>query len=136
MNDKCAAGTGKFMEVAAQILETTIDQVGPLSLESTAPCDINSTCVVFAQSEIISLIARQFDRKDILAGMHISMAKRIVKMMKKSEKNGDILMTGGGALNVDIRKAFEEELMKDVYVASYPQFNGAIGAALIASERA
>lgn len=136
MNDKCAAGTGKFMEVAAQILETTIDQVGPLSLESTAPCDINSTCVVFAQSEIISLIARQFDRKDILAGMHISMAKRIVKMMKKSEKNGDILMTGGGALNVGIRKAFEEELMKDVYVASHPQFNGAIGAALIASERA
>lgn len=135
MNDKCAAGTGKFMEVAAQILETTIDQVGPLSLESTAPCDINSTCVVFAQSEIISLIARKFDRKDILAGMHISMAKRIVKMMKKSEKNGDILMTGGGALNVGIRKAFEEELMKDVYVASHPQFNGAIGAALIASER-
>ena len=70
------------------------------------------------------------------AGMHISMAKRIVKMMKKSEKNGDILMTGGGALNVGIRKAFEEELMKDVYVASYPQINGAIGAALIASERA
>ncbi len=136
MNDKCAAGTGKFMEVAAQILETTIDQVGPLSLGSTAPCDINSTCVVFAQSEIISLIARQFDRKDILAGMHISMAKRIIKMMKKSEKNGDILMTGGGALNVGIRKAFEEELMKDVYVASHPQFNGAIGAALIASERA
>ena len=92
--------------------------------------------MVFAQSEIISLIARQFDRKDILAGMHISMAKRIKKMMKKSEKNGDILMTGGGALNVGIRRAFGEELMKDVYVASHPQFNGAIGAALIASERA
>ncbi len=135
MLDKCAAGTGKFMEVAAQILETTIDQVGPLSLESTAPCDINSTCVVFAQSEIISLIARKFDRRDILAGMHISMAKRIVKMMKKAEKNGDILMTGGGALNIGLRKAFEEELMKAVYVADYPQFNGAIGAALIASER-
>lgn len=135
MNDKCAAGTGKFMEVAAQILETTIDQVGPLSLESTAPCDINSTCVVFAQSEIISLIARRFDRKDILAGMHVSMAKRIVKMMKKSEKDGDILMTGGGALNIGLRSAFEEELMKNVYVASHPQFNGAIGAALIASER-
>lgn len=135
MNDKCAAGTGKFMEVIAQILETTIDQVGPLSLESTEPCDINSTCVVFAQSEVISLVARQFDRRDILAGMHLSMAKRIIKMMKKSEKNGDILMTGGGAINVGIQKAFEEELMKNVYVANYPQFNGAIGAALIASER-
>ena len=114
MNDKCAAGTGKFMEVIAQILETTIDQVGPLSLESTAPCDINSTCVVFAQSEVISLVARKYDRRDILAGMHLSMARRIVKMMKKSEKGGDILMTGGGALNIGVHRAFEEELMKDV----------------------
>lgn len=135
MNDKCAAGTGKFLEVVAQTLETTIDQVGPLSLESKAPCDINSTCVVFAQSEIISLVARKFDRRDILAGMHLSMAKRIIKMMKKSERTGDILMTGGGALNVGIHKMFEQELMKDVYVANYPQFNGAIGAALIAGGR-
>ncbi|MGN0483010.1 MAG: acyl-CoA dehydratase activase [Lachnospiraceae bacterium] len=135
MNDKCAAGTGKFMEVIAQILETTIDQVGPLSLESKAPCDINSTCVVFAQSEVISLVARKYDRRDILCGMHLSMARRIIKMMKKSEKNGDILMTGGGALNIGLHQAFEEELMRDVFVASYPQFNGAIGAAIIASER-
>ena len=135
MNDKCAAGTGKFMEVIAQILETTIDQVGPLSLESTSPCDINSTCVVFAQSEVISLVARKYDRRDILCGMHISMARRIIKMMKKSEKGGDILMTGGGALNIGLHRAFEEELMRDVYVAAHPQFNGAIGAALIASER-
>ena len=136
MNDKCAAGTGKFMEVIAQILETTIDQVGPLSLESKAPCDINSTCVVFAQSEVVSLVARKYDRRDILAGMHLSMAKRIIKMMKKSEKGGDILMTGGGALNIGVHRAFEEEMMRDVYVARFPQFNGAIGAALIASERA
>ena len=121
MNDKCAAGTGKFMEVIAQILETTIDQVGP--------------CVVFAQSEVISLIARKYDRRDILSGMHLSMAKRIIKMMKKSEKNGDVLMTGGGALNIGLRKAFEDELMRDVFVAKHPQFNGAIGAALLASER-
>ncbi len=135
MNDKCAAGTGKFMEVIAQILETTIDQVGPLSLESKSPCDINSTCVVFAQSEVISLVARRYDRRDILCGMHQSMAKRIVKMMKKNEKEGDILMTGGGALNIGLHAAFEEELMRDVYVAGWPQFNGAIGAALIASGR-
>ena len=134
MNDKCAAGTGKFMEVIAQILETTIDQVGPLSLESKSPCDINSTCVVFAQSEVISLVARKYDRRDILSGMHISMARRIVKMMKKTERGGDVLMTGGGALNIGLHRAFEEELMRDVYVAAYPQFNGAIGAALIAGE--
>lgn len=63
------------------------------------------------------------------------MAKRIIKMMKKSERGGDILMTGGGALNIGIHKMFENELMKDVYVANHPQFNGAIGAALIASGR-
>lgn len=135
MNDKCAAGTGKFMEVIAQILETSIDKVGPLSLESTAPCDINSTCVVFAQSEVISLVARRFDRRDILAGMHASMARRIVKMLRKNELDGDILMTGGGALNIGLRRAFEDELMRDVYVAAWPQFNGAIGAALLARER-
>ena len=135
MNDKCAAGTGKFMEVIAQILETTIDQVGSLSLQSTEPCDINSTCVVFAQSEVISLVARKFDRRDILAGMHLSMARRIIKMMRKSEKGGDVLMSGGGALNIGLHRAFEEELMQDVFVAAHPQFNGAIGAALIGSER-
>ena len=135
MNDKCAAGTGKFLEVMAQTLETSIEEVGPLSLESKEPCDINSTCIVFAQSEIISLVARKFDRTDIIAGMHLSMVKRIIKMMNKSERGGDILMTGGGALNVGIHKTFEDELMRDVYVADTPQFNGAIGAALIAGER-
>jgi len=135
MNDKCAAGTGKFLEVMAQTLETTIEEVGPISLESREPCDINSTCVVFAQSEIISLVARKFDRKDIIAGMHLSMVKRIIKMMRKTEKGGDILMTGGGALNVGIHKFFEDELMRDVYIAGNPQFNGAIGAALIAAEK-
>ena len=81
-----AAGTGKFMEVIAQISETTIDQVGALSLESASPCDINSTCVVFAQSEVISLVARKVDRRDIL-------------------------MTGGGALNTGIHRAFEEVVL-------------------------
>lgn len=135
MNDKCAAGTGKFMEVISQSLDTTISEAGSLSLESSEPCDINSTCVVFAQSEVVSLIARKYDRRDILAGMHLSIAKRLIKMIKRSEKDGDILMTGGGALNVGIKSAFEDELMKDVYVANHPQFNGAIGAALLARER-
>lgn len=135
MNDKCAAGTGKFMETCAQILETSIDQIGPLSLESKEPCDINSTCVVFAQSEIISLIARKHDRKDILFGMHLSMARRIIKMINHNEANGDVMLTGGGGLNVGLRRAFEDELLKDVYVANYPQFNGAIGAARLAQEQ-
>lgn len=135
MNDKCAAGTGKFIEVICGLLETTIDKVSELSLQSKAPCSINSTCVVFAQTEIISLIAQKKDRNDILAGIHISMAKRIARLAKKYKNNGDIVMTGGGAKNSGLRTSIEDELMCDVYPANYPQFNGAIGAALIAKER-
>ncbi len=135
MNDKCAAGTGKFIEVICGLLETTIDKVTELSLASTAPCTINSTCVVFAQTEVISLIAQKKDRNDILAGIHISMAKRIARLAKKYKSSGDILMTGGGAKNGGLRTAIEDELMCDVHPAVYAQFNGAIGAALIARER-
>ena len=134
MNDKCAAGTGKFIEVMANRLGLTIEELFELA-EIGEPIAISSLCTVFAESEVISLIARKYDRRDILSGMHLSMAKRIIKMMKKSEKNGDVLMTGGGALNIGLRKAFEDELMRDVFVANHPQFNGAIGAALLASER-
>lgn len=135
MNDKCAAGTGKFLETCAQILETSIDEIGPLSLQSKEPCNINSTCAVFAQSEIISLIARQYDRKDILAGLHNSLVNRIIKMIHFDDSNGDIMLSGGGALNIAIKKTFENELLKDVFVANHPQFNGAIGAAYFAQNQ-
>ncbi len=135
MNDKCAAGTGKFIEVIAEILETTIDKVAEHSAESSSPCQINSTCVVFAQTEIISLIAQKKDRADILCGMHISMANRIAKLARKYIGDGRILMTGGGALNDGLRLAIEDALMRDVQQANHPQFNGAIGAAIIASEQ-
>lgn len=135
MNDKCAAGTGKFMETCAQILETSIDQIGPLSLESKEPCEINSTCVVFAQSEIISLIARKYDRKDIIAGMHASLVNRVLKMLHFDEINGDILLCGGGGLNIGLKKAFEDELMRDVFTSKHPQFQGAIGAAYFAKDQ-
>lgn len=135
MNDKCAAGTGKFIEVIAGILETTIDKVAEHSAESETPCQINSTCVVFAQTEIISLIAQKRSRADILRGMHISMANRIAKLARRYKGDGRILMTGGGALNDGLRLAIEDELMCDVFPAVHPQFNGAIGAALIAVEQ-
>ncbi len=135
MNDKCAAGTGKFIEVIAQILETTISEVAEHSAQSTAPCQINSTCVVFAQTEIISLIAQKKERSDILCGMHISMANRIAKLARRYKGSGDVLMTGGGALNDGLRLAIEDALMCDVHQAVHPQFNGAIGAALIAREQ-
>lgn len=134
MNDKCAAGTGKFLEVVADLLETSIDQIASLAKKSENPCQINSTCAVFAQTEVISLLAQKKSRNDILAGMHRSMANRIAKLARKYKSNGDILMTGGGAKNEALRLALEDELLCDIHEANYPQFNGAIGAALIGKQ--
>lgn len=130
MNDKCAAGTGKFLEVVATLLETSVEEIPALVQRSTAPCQINSTCAVFAQTEVISLLAQKKDRSDILAGMHIAMASRIAKMARKYKSAGDVLMAGGGANNEALRMELEDELLCDVHAARYPQFNGAIGAAL------
>ena len=134
MNDKCAAGTGRFIEVLANTLETTVDEIGLLSLQAKTPCQINSTCVVFAQSEVISLLARGKDRKDIIAGIHNSLARRISTMARRAGLEPEVLLTGGGALNPGLIRAFEDELMMDIYVAKYAQFNGAIGAAILAEK--
>jgi predicted CoA-substrate-specific enzyme activase len=133
MNDKCAAGTGRFLESLSRALEIRVDQLGPISLESNRPLSINSTCVVFAESEVISLVARKKKREDIVAGIHLSLAKRIGSMARKAGMRQDILLTGGGGLNSGIVKALEEELLTEIHVPAYPQLNGAIGAGLTAS---
>lgn len=135
MNDKCAAGTGRFMEVLAETLEATVGELGGLSLQATNPCEINSLCVVFAQSEVISLLARGKDRTDIVAGLHNSLAKCISKMARRDGLQREVLMTGGGALNAGLQAALEDELMIDIHVARHAQFNGAIGAAVLARKQ-
>lgn len=132
MNDKCAAGTGRFLEVISRVLEVDVADLGPLSLQSKAPCRINSLCAVFAESEVISLLARGIDRSDIIAGIHLSLARRVSGMAKRTGVESDVLITGGGALNPGLVAAFEDELMTDIYVAERPQLNGAIGAAVLA----
>ena len=132
MNDKCAAGTGRFLEALARVLDVSVKEIGPMSLRSKLPCQINSMCVVFAESEVISLLARRQDPVDIVAGIHAAMAKRITVMARKAGLTGKILLTGGGGLNPGLVTAFEDELLCDVYTAEHPQLNGAIGAALIA----
>jgi activator of 2-hydroxyglutaryl-CoA dehydratase len=103
-----------------------------MALRSKLPCQINSMCVVFAESEVISLLARRQDPVDIVAGIHVSMAKRIAVMARKAGLTGEVLLTGGGGLNPGLVAAFEDELLCDVHTAEHPQLNGAIGAALIA----
>jgi predicted CoA-substrate-specific enzyme activase len=132
MNDKCAAGTGRFLESMARVMEIEINDLGPMSLASEMPLTINSTCVVFAESEVISLMARKKNREDIVSGIHLSLANRIAGMARRAGAVPEILLTGGGGLNKGIAQALEETLLVDIYLPDYPQFNGAIGAALIA----
>ena len=88
MNDKCAAGTGRFLEALARVLDVSVKEIGPMSLRSKLPCQINSMCVVFAESEVISLLARRQDPVDIVAGIHAAMAKRITVMARKGRFDG------------------------------------------------
>ena len=136
MNDKCAAGTGKFLEVIAQILEMDIKDLGEVSLESNKPIKIASTCVVFAQSEVISLIAQNKRKEDIVAGINHAIASRIINMGKKVGIKEVVFFDGGPAKNIGIRTALEKELGFNVYVPKNPQIVNALGAALIASDLA
>ena len=132
MNDKCAAGTGRFLETIARIMEVPVTQVGPMALEADNPCQINSMCVVFAESEVISLLARRSKPADVVAGIHNAMAKRVASMVRNAGIQRDILLTGGGGLNAGLHAALEDELFCDIHIAKHPQLNGALGAALLA----
>ncbi len=134
MNDKCAAGTGRFLETITRILEIDVKDLGPLSQESEIPLKINSTCAVFAESEIISLVARKKSSADIIAGAHLSIAKRIGKMVKRLGLKSHVVFDGGPALNTGLVKAFEDELAIDIRVPKWPQITTAIGAAILAKK--
>jgi (R)-2-hydroxyacyl-CoA dehydratese activating ATPase len=135
MNDKCAAGTGRFLEVMAQALEIGLDSMGEVSLTSDAPCSLSSTCTVFAETEVISLIASGADKEDIVAGLHMSIAKRVGSMVKSLGLQKEVAFTGGVAKNSGVKAAFEEFLgTKFANIDEDPQIIGALGAALVASK--
>ena len=134
MNDKCAAGTGRFLEVMAKALELKIDELGSISLESKDPCRISSVCTVFAESEVVSLRAEGRSREDIIAGIHKSIASRIGAMMSQVGREGLTVLTGGVAKNRGVIKALEDELKITMGIPENPQITGALGAALIASD--
>jgi predicted CoA-substrate-specific enzyme activase len=134
MNDKCAAGTGRFLEVMARALEVDLDEIGRLSLQAAAPSKISSLCTVFAESEVISLIARGEKRENIIAGIHESICIRVLAMANRVGVRAPIAMTGGVAKNIGVVKAFEKAIGSPVAVSEYAQINGAIGAALLAQQ--
>ncbi len=133
MNDKCAAGTGRFLEVMASALELKVDDLGLISLESENPCQISNVCTVFAESEVISLRAEGKSREDIIAGIHKSIACRIGAMMSQIGKEEPVVLTGGVAKNKGVVKALESELKISIRIPENPQITGALGAALIAA---
>jgi len=132
MNDKCAAGTGRFLEVMARVLEIEIGEMGTLSLLGKEPCQIGSTCTVFAESEMVSLRAEGKRGENILAGIHKAMAHRIAIMGKSVGFRKEVVFTGGVARNVGMKKALEDEIGLEILVPQEPQIVGALGAALLA----
>jgi predicted CoA-substrate-specific enzyme activase len=135
MNDKCAAGTGRFLEVMANALEVPIDEIGELALKSNKPAAISSTCTVFAESEVISLFARGTNKENIAAGIHKSIARRVAGMAKRIGVSPLLVFCGGVAKNIAVKKFLEEELGFELVIPDHPQLTGAIGAALIAHEQ-
>ena len=133
MNDKCAAGTGRFLEVMARALEVNLDEFGAMSLQSKLPSKISSLCTVFAESEVISLIARGEKRPDIIAGIHESIAARVSSMLARVGVAEPVMITGGVARNAGVVDALERKLGVKIAVSSYAQVNGAIGAAVLAA---
>ena len=134
MNDKCAAGTGRFLEVMAHALEVPIDEFGDLALRSNKSASISSTCTVFAESEVISLFARGASKEEIASGIHKSIARRVAGMAKRIGVGPKLIFCGGVAKNPAVKKYLEGELGYEIEVPKRPQLTGAIGAALIAQE--
>ena len=139
MNDKCAAGTGRFLEVLSErILNVDIKEMGPLSLKSTSPCTVSSVCTVFAESEIISYLSANKTREDIASGLNRAIAKRIISMGRAAQirYQKPVCFTGGVAKNSGVVKAMEEELGVTLVVPEQPQITASLGAALFAKRSA
>lgn len=134
MNDRCAAGTGRFLEVTANILECTVDELGKLSFDSQEEIDMNSTCVVFAESEIIGLISQGKKKEDIINAVHLSVAKRVRNLISQMHWQKPVVFTGGVANNTGMKQVISEILNTDITVPQNPFLTGALGAAIFAKE--
>jgi predicted CoA-substrate-specific enzyme activase len=135
LNEKCAGGSGKFLQTIARILSVDLSEIGDLSLTATKPVEFTTACAVFAESEAVSRIAEGAAAADILAGLNRAMASKIITLVTRVGFAPDFAFTGGGAKNKGLVKAIEEELSATVFVADEPQITAAFGAALTAHER-
>ncbi|MBI2869489.1 MAG: 2-hydroxyglutaryl-CoA dehydratase [Chloroflexi bacterium] len=134
MNDRCAAGTGRFLEVLALTLGLKLEDLGDIALRSKNKTSISSTCTIFAQQEIVSLISEGVTIEDIVAGLHDAIAKRSVRMLQSIKVEPEVVFTGGVAWNSGMVRAIEENLGRKVLVPENPLISGALGAAIMGKE--
>jgi predicted CoA-substrate-specific enzyme activase len=134
MNDKCAAGTGRFLEVMAHALEVRLEDLGRLSCRAPRTIKISSTCTVFAESEVVSLIADNQPKEVIIRGLHDSIADRILGLVQRVGFEETVTLTGGVAKNDGVVQALENRLKLKLFIPPEPQIIGALGAALVARE--
>jgi predicted CoA-substrate-specific enzyme activase len=134
MNDRCAAGTGKFLEIMASNLGFSLEIFGSQALQAEEMQQISSMCTVFAESEVTSAIAGGADRREIAKGLHMSVVRRAAAMLKRVSVSPRIAFTGGAAKNECLHHLLQEELGQEIDVPDNPEMTGALGAALLAEE--
>ncbi len=134
MNDKCAAGTGRFLEVTAATLGIKLDDLGALSLKSTKKIEISNVCTIFAQQEIVARLSEGEKVEDIIAGLHHAVASRVAILARRLKVEPDVVLTGGVAKNIGVVTAMREALGCEILVPEEPLLTGALGAAILARE--
>jgi benzoyl-CoA reductase subunit D len=135
VNERCAAGAGAFIEAMARALEVKLEEMGPLSLKAERASPINATCVIFGESDVVTLIHRQESKPEIARAIFDAMADRISSMVHRLGVNPDVVLVGGVAKDVGFIASLKRKLGVDVLIPVYPEYAGALGAALIAVNR-
>jgi predicted CoA-substrate-specific enzyme activase len=136
MNDKCAAGTGRFLEVTATTLGIRLEDLGAISLKSTKKAQISNFCTIFAQQEVVSRLSEGEKLEDIIAGLHDALASRVAALARRLKVESDVVLTGGVAKNIGMVKAMKDNLGCELLTPEDPLLTGAIGAALLAKKHA
>jgi predicted CoA-substrate-specific enzyme activase len=134
MNDKCAAGTGRFLDITAAALGLKVEDLGDISARASAKAVISSTCTIFAEHEVVSCLSEGIPVENIIAGLHDSIASRVAKMARKLRVEPDVVFTGGVAKNKGVVKTMEDNLGCPILVPDEPLISGALGAALLAKD--
>jgi benzoyl-CoA reductase subunit D len=135
VNERCAAGAGTFIEAMARALEVKLEEMGPLSLKAERASPINATCVIFGESDVVTLIHRQESKPEIARAIFDAMADRVSSMVYRLGVNPDVVLVGGVAKDVGFVASLKRKLGIDVLIPEHPEFAGALGAALNAANR-